>query len=96
MQQQMERGLHCIDIRGGLRIQVVNNTLYVKQVQQCYQSRARSMVHLLLQALQAGPIPDVDIVINCADHPLVSRRPKDDVVPPMLSIATTNQHVDIP
>mmetsp|Transcript_7672 Transcript_7672/g.12178 ORF Transcript_7672/g.12178 Transcript_7672/m.12178 type:complete len:399 (+) Transcript_7672:2-1198(+) len=96
MKEQMSKGLRCIDIRGGMRVQIVNGTMYLKSLQPCYQSRGRSMIHLLFQAMQAGPqIPDVDFVINCGDHPLVPKGRKDKAMPPILSIATTKEHLDI-
>ena len=62
--------------------QVVNGTLWVKPLQYAYQRRRRSMIHLLLEATRAAraneswdTLPDLDVVINCGDHPLVALPP---------------------
>jgi len=42
MVRQIERGLKCIDIRGGFRAQVVNGSLWVTALQTSYQSRGKT------------------------------------------------------
>lgn len=60
------------------------------------------MAHMLLEAINYGsqPVPDFDIVINTADHPLVplaaAHRRLQTTPPPIFSIATTASHADLP
>jgi hypothetical protein len=94
-------GLRCIDISGGLIIQLRKGKMYVASIGRPYQSRARSAAHLVLESLQVARsagydvVSDVDLVLNTGDHPIIPTQTKWSAAP-IFSVATSSRHLDVP
>jgi hypothetical protein len=105
MQREMKAlqrlGLRCIDISGGVLVQLRQGKMHVATIGHPYQSRARSAVHLIWESLIAANstghqvLVDVDLVLNTGDHPVTSLQSKL-VAAPIFSIATSSSHRDVP
>ncbi|KAG9454007.1 hypothetical protein H6P81_006911 [Aristolochia fimbriata] len=83
-----------------LRIVIVGGRLYADYYYACVQSRAMFTLWGLLQLLRRYPgmVPDVDLMFDCMDRPVLNRSALDSPVPPppLFRYCTTPQHVDIP
>ncbi len=94
-------GLRCIDISGGLLVQLRKGKMSVASIGRPYQSRARSAAHLVLESLQiaksAGKqvVSDLDFILNTGDHPIVPSSSKP-ISAPIFSVATSASHLDVP
>jgi len=94
-------GLRCIDISGGVLVQLRQGKMQVARIGRPYQSRARSAAHLVLEALQVAAaaghknLADVDLVLNTGDHPIVPSQSKL-IAAPIFSVATSSSHSDVP
>ncbi len=94
-------GLRCIDISGGLLVQLRKGNMLVAPIGRPYQSRARSAAHLVLESLQVSKsagleiITDVDLVLNTGDHPVMPVQSKL-IAAPIFSVATSDGHLDVP
>ncbi len=94
-------GLRCIDISGGLIIQLRKGKMHVASIGRPYQSRARSAAHLVLESLQVARsagyeiVSDVDLVLNTGDHPIIPSQTKWSAAP-IFSVATSSRHLDVP
>jgi len=94
-------GLRCIDISGGVLVQLRQGKMHVARIGRPYQSRARSAAHLVLEALQVAAASgyvndaDADLVLNTGDHPIVPSQ-SQFVAAPIFSVATSSSHLDAP
>nr|XP_043622195.1 O-glucosyltransferase rumi homolog [Erigeron canadensis] len=81
-----------------LRIIIIGGKLYVDYYYDCVQSRALFTVWGLLQLLKRfpGSIPDVDIMFDCMDRPIVDRNAHSAMPLPVFRYCTTPNHFDIP
>lgn len=99
-----ETGISAEDVaaakeRAAMRVVVVGGRLYVDLYYACVQSRAVFTVWGVLQLLRRypGEVPDVDLMFDCMDRPVVERsevqrRPP----PPLFRYSTSPRHYDIP
>ncbi|KAJ4977733.1 hypothetical protein NE237_008513 [Protea cynaroides] len=84
------------------RVVIVDGRLYVDFYYACVQSRAMFTVWALLQLLRRYPglIPDVDLMFDCMDRPVVNRTEYGEGTrwppPPLFRYCTTEGHFDIP
>ncbi|XP_043687070.1 protein O-glucosyltransferase 1 [Telopea speciosissima] len=84
------------------RIVIVGGKLYVDFYYACVQSRAMFTVWGLLQLLQRypGAVPDVDLMFDCMDKPVINRTEYGQGTrwppPPLFRYCTTEGHFDIP
>ncbi|XP_077222957.1 O-glucosyltransferase rumi-like protein (DUF821) [Tasmannia lanceolata] len=81
------------------RIIISNGRLYADFYYACVQTRAMFTVWGLLQLLQRYPgmVPDVDLMFDCMDRPVINKsRYKKRTPPPLFRYCTTQQHFDIP
>ncbi|RZC75084.1 hypothetical protein C5167_050572 [Papaver somniferum] len=65
----------------------------------CVQSRAMFIVWSFLQLLKRYPglVPDVDLMFDCMDRPVLNRTEySGKIQPPLFRYCTTNAHFDIP
>ncbi|OUZ99094.1 Lipopolysaccharide-modifying protein [Macleaya cordata] len=83
------------------RVTIVGGRLYADFYYACVQSRAMFTIWGLLQLLRRYPglVPDVDLMFDCMDRPVLNRtvysgtnRPP----PPLFRYCTTKGHFDIP
>ena len=94
-------GLRCIDISGGLLVQLRKGEMRVASIGRPYQSRARSAAHLVLESLQIAKatgkqiVSDLDFVLNTGDHPIMLS-PSKSTTAPIFSVATSSSHADVP
>ncbi|KAK9059566.1 hypothetical protein SSX86_020270 [Deinandra increscens subsp. villosa] len=81
-----------------LRVVIIGGKLYVDYYYDCVQSRALFTVWGILQLLKRypGSIPDVDLMFDCMDRPIVSKRDHSDMPLPIFRYCTTPNHFDIP
>ncbi|EFJ27265.1 glycosyltransferase, CAZy family GT90, partial [Selaginella moellendorffii] len=81
------------------RVIILGGKLYTQTYKQCFQTRAEYTLKGLAMLLNEFPgmVPDVDIMFNCQDHPLVPRwRYLFTSPPPVFGYCTTrNRHYDI-
>ncbi|KAF8402652.1 hypothetical protein HHK36_010741 [Tetracentron sinense] len=79
------------------RVLIVGGRLYVDFYYACVQSRAMFTVWGLLQLLRRYPgmVPDVDLMFDCMDRPVVNRM-EYAAPPPLFRYCTTDEHFDIP
>ncbi|KAF6147053.1 hypothetical protein GIB67_036772 [Kingdonia uniflora] len=85
------------------RVVIVGGRLYVDLYYACVQSRGMFTIWGLLQLLRRypGKIPDVDIMFDCMDRPVVNRTEywmsgNTGPPPPLFRYCTTKDHFDIP
>ncbi|PWA50538.1 Lipopolysaccharide-modifying protein [Artemisia annua] len=81
-----------------LRVVIISGRLYVEYYYDCVQSRALFTVWGLLQLLKRypGSIPDVDIMFDCMDRPIVDKKDHTAMPLPIFRYCTTPDHFDIP
>ncbi|KAI3833701.1 hypothetical protein MKX03_004036 [Papaver bracteatum] len=81
------------------RITIVDGRLYADFYYDCVQSRAMFTVWSFLQLLKRYPglVPDVDLMFDCMDRPVLNRTEYSGLIPPPLfRYCTTDAHFDIP
>jgi hypothetical protein len=80
------------------RVVIVAGKLYVELFYSCVQSRAMLTIWGLLQLLKRYPgmVPDVDIMFDCMDKPIVNRTEHSSMPLPLFRYCTTEDHYDIP
>lgn len=80
------------------RVVIVKGRLYVDLYYDCVQSRAMFTIWGLLQLLRKYPgmVPDVDIMFDCMDKPILNRVEHSSVPFPLFRYCTTGEHFDIP
>ncbi|GER35481.1 hypothetical protein STAS_11745, partial [Striga asiatica] len=80
------------------RVVIVGGVLYVDFYYACVQSRAMFTIWGILQLLRRypGQVPDVDLMFDCMDKPVVNQTVHADVPLPLFRYCTTSQHFDIP
>lgn len=81
-----------------LRVVIIAGKLYVDYYYDCVQSRALFTIWGLLQLLKRypGSIPDVDIMFDCMDRPIIDRNEHSSMPLPIFRYCTTPNHFDIP
>lgn len=81
-----------------LRLVIIDGKLYVDLYYRCVQSRAMFTIWGFLQLLRRypGQIPDVDIMFDCMDKPLINVTEHTSMPFPLFRYCTTSEHFDIP
>ncbi|KAK6163842.1 hypothetical protein DH2020_000706 [Rehmannia glutinosa] len=81
-----------------LRVVIIGGKLYVDFYYACVQSRAMFTVWGFLQLLRRynGQVPDVDLMFDCMDKPVINRTHHSSMPLPLFRYCTTSQHLDIP
>lgn len=80
------------------RVIVSEGALYVDFYYACVQNRMMFTVWGLLQLLKRYPgiVPDVDMMFDCMDRPVVNRTEHAARPLPLFRYCTTSAHFDIP
>lgn len=80
------------------RVVIVGGQLYLDFYYDCVQSRAMFTVWGLLQLLQKYPgmVPDVDLMFDCMDKPIINKTEHGSMPLPLFRYCTTPSHFDIP
>ncbi|PQP96205.1 O-glucosyltransferase rumi [Prunus yedoensis var. nudiflora] len=80
------------------RVVIVGGKLYVDLYWACVQSRAMFTIWGLLQLLARYPdrVPDVDIMFDCMDKPIINRTEHESMPLPLFRYCTDEDHFDIP
>lgn len=80
------------------RMVIVSGRLYVDFYYACVQSRAMFTVWSMLQLLRRYPgmVPDVDVMFDCMDKPIVNRTEHASFPLPLFRYCTNEDHFDIP
>ncbi|XP_010253905.1 PREDICTED: O-glucosyltransferase rumi homolog isoform X2 [Nelumbo nucifera] len=84
------------------RVVIVGGRLYVDFYYDCVQSRAMFTIWGFLQLLKRYPglVPDVDLMFDCMDKPVVNKTEYElgtkGPPPPLFRYCTTSGHLDIP
>lgn len=81
-----------------LRVVIIGGKLYVDSYYACVQSRAIFTVWSLVQLLRRYPgrVPDVDLMFDCMDKPIINRTEHASMPLPLFRYCTTPDHFDIP
>ncbi|KVI11906.1 O-glucosyltransferase rumi homolog isoform X2 [Cynara cardunculus var. scolymus] len=81
-----------------LHIVIIGGKLYVEYYYDCVQSRALFTVWGLLQLLRRYPgmVPDVELMFDCMDRPIIHRDSHSAMPLPIFRYCTTPDHFDIP
>ncbi|KAK1412756.1 hypothetical protein QVD17_34253 [Tagetes erecta] len=90
---------HLMEVKkfASFRVVIIGGKLYVDYYYDCVQSRAMFTIWGFLQLLKRYPgrIPDVDLMFDCMDKPIIERN--ETVKPvPIFRYCTTPDHYDIP
>ncbi|MFS7911051.1 putative glycosyl transferase CAP10 domain-containing protein [Helianthus anomalus] len=90
---------HLMEVKkfASFRVVIIGGKLYVEYYYDCVQSRAMFTIWGFLQLLKRYPgrIPNVDLMFDCMDKPIIER--KASVKPmPIFRYCTTPNHYDIP
>ncbi|KAI3806298.1 hypothetical protein L1987_22197 [Smallanthus sonchifolius] len=90
---------HLMEVKkfASFRVVIVGGKLYAEYYYDCVQSRAMFTIWGFLQLLKRYPdrIPDVDMMFDCMDKPIIERN--ESVKPvPIFRYCTTPNHYDIP
>ncbi|KAM1494808.1 hypothetical protein ACFXTO_029602 [Malus domestica] len=80
------------------RVVIVDGRLYVDLFWACVQSRAMFTIWGFLQLLARYPgrVPDVDIMFDCMDKPIINRTEHESMPLPLFRYCTDGDHFDIP
>ncbi|KAK0604851.1 hypothetical protein LWI29_020146 [Acer saccharum] len=80
------------------RVVIVGGRLFVDLYYDCVQSRAMFTIWGLLQLLKKYPgmVPDVDMMFDCMDKPILNRTEHGSLPLPLFRYCTTGDHFDIP
>lgn len=83
------------------RLIISGGRLYVDFYYDCVQSRTMFTIWGMLQLLKRYPgrVPDVDLMFDCMDKPVIERsqyNPSTKPPPPLFRYCTTKDHFDIP
>ncbi|XP_016515578.1 uncharacterized protein LOC107832276 [Nicotiana tabacum] len=80
------------------RVVIVGGKLFVDFYYACVQSRAMFTIWGILQLLRRypGKVPDVDLMFDCMDKPIINRTEHSSMPLPLFRYCTTPQHFDIP
>ncbi|XP_061345896.1 uncharacterized protein LOC133291626 [Gastrolobium bilobum] len=80
------------------RVVIVGGKMFVDWYYACVQSRAMFTVWGLLQLLKRYPglVPDVDLMFDCMDKPIINRTEHSSMPLPLFRYCTTKEHFDIP
>ncbi|XP_055962376.1 uncharacterized protein LOC126653960 isoform X2 [Mercurialis annua] len=80
------------------RVVIYGGRLYLDLYYACVQSRMMFTIWGLLQLLNRYPgmVPDVDIMFDCMDRPVLNRTEHSSMPLPVFRYCTTQNHFDIP
>ncbi|CAN1167011.1 O-glucosyltransferase rumi homolog [Linum perenne] len=80
------------------RIVISQGRLYFDPYYACFQSRMMVTLWGFVQLLQRYPgmIPDVDLMFDCMDKPILNRTERQSNPVPLFRYCTTREHFDIP
>ncbi|CAI9106977.1 OLC1v1006232C2 [Oldenlandia corymbosa var. corymbosa] len=80
------------------RVTIIEGKLYVELYYDCVQSRQMFTIWSILQLLRRypGKVPDVDLMFDCMDKPMVDRANFTSMPLPLFRYCTTSEHFDIP
>ncbi|XP_076956214.1 uncharacterized protein LOC143631291 [Bidens hawaiensis] len=80
------------------RVVIISGKMYADYYYDCVQSRALLTIWGLLQLLKRypGSIPDVDLMFDCMDRPIVLKSQHSAMPLPIFRYCTTRNHFDIP
>ncbi|KAL7587002.1 hypothetical protein Lser_V15G38294 [Lactuca serriola] len=80
------------------RVVIISGKLYVDYYYNCVLSRTLFTIWGILQLLKRypGSIPDVDMMFDCMDRPIVYKRDHSAMPLPIFRYCTTPDHFDIP
>lgn len=80
------------------RVVILSGKLYVDLYYACVQSRMMFTVWGILQLLSKYPgmVPDVDMMFDCMDKPIINRTEHQSFPPPLFRYCTNEAHLDIP
>lgn len=84
-----------------LRVVIIGGRLYVEKYKRAYQTRDVVTVWGILQLLRLYPglLPDMDLMFECDDHPVIKKQdyagPNAKVPPPVFHYCADNQTYDI-
>ncbi|KAH0667221.1 O-glucosyltransferase rumi [Solanum tuberosum] len=80
------------------RVVIVGGKLFVDFYYACVQSRAMFTIWGILQLLRKypGKVPDVDLMFDCMDKPIINRTEYSSMPLPLFRYCTTPNHYDIP
>lgn len=81
-----------------LRILIIRGKLYVDPYYDCVQTRALFTIWGFLQLLRRYPglVPDVDIMFDCMDKPVIDKKEHGSFPLPLFRYCTNDAHFDIP
>ncbi|KAM3373965.1 hypothetical protein P3S68_012679 [Capsicum galapagoense] len=80
------------------RVVIVGGKLFVDFYYACVQSRAMFTIWGILQLLRRypGKVPDVDLMFDCMDKPIIDRAEHASMPLPLFRYCTSPHHFDIP
>ncbi|CAN7065439.1 unnamed protein product [Brassica rapa subsp. trilocularis] len=80
------------------RVVILSGKLYVDLYYACVQSRMMFTVWGILQLLSKYPgmVPDVDMMFDCMDKPIINRTEHQSFPAPLFRYCTNEAHLDIP
>ncbi|KAJ4895406.1 hypothetical protein Rs2_22200 [Raphanus sativus] len=80
------------------RVVILSGKLYVDLYYACVQSRMMFTVWGFLQLLNKYPgmVPDVDMMFDCMDKPIINRTEPQSFPAPLFRYCTNEAHLDIP
>ncbi|XP_060172486.1 uncharacterized protein LOC132603440 [Lycium barbarum] len=80
------------------RVVIIGGKLFVDFYYACVQSRAMFTIWGILQLLRRypGKVPDVDLMFDCMDKPIINRTEHASMPLPLFRYCTTPHHFDIP
>lgn len=93
---------NTVNQHAAFRVVIKDSKLYVDLRYACVQSRMLFTIWGLLQLVRRYPglVPDVDMVFDCMDRPVVNRTlyagHGAPIPPPVFRYCTTKEHLDIP
>ncbi|CAN8295180.1 unnamed protein product [Cochlearia groenlandica] len=80
------------------RVVILSGKLYVDLYYACVQSRMMFTIWGILQLLNKYPgmVPDVDMMFDCMDKPIINRTEHQSLPVPLFRYCTNEAHLDIP
>ncbi|CAN1150763.1 O-glucosyltransferase rumi [Linum perenne] len=91
---------HVMDAKNfaAFRIIIYQGKLYFDPYYACFQSRMMTTIWGFVQLLKKYPgmVPDVDLMFDCMDKPILNRTEHQSNPVPLFRYCTTREHFDIP
>jgi len=80
------------------RVVILSGKLYVDLYYACVQSRMMFTIWGILQLLTKYPgmVPDVDMMFDCMDKPIINQTEYQSFPVPLFRYCTNEAHLDIP